>query len=144
MAPRLDSLPIYAKKIIKSKDLDFFYSLRPLYYISRLFGLLPFSIVRDSNDIIQNARVNPFDLIWFLFAICIYLLMAWICYQSVELRQDRLSYTMVIGDGVILTLSLINCAKAIIMDMFNRFRFIEILKMFTFFDDEVDTNQYLI
>lgn len=140
MAPRLDLPPIYAKKIIKSKDIDFFYSLRPIYFVSRLFGLLPFSIIRDSSGVVQNARVNSFDLIWFFIALCIYLSMAWICYKSVEARQERLSYTMVIGDGVILTLSLINSANMIIMDMFNRFKFIEILKKFSFFDDEVIKN----
>lgn len=137
MALLADLPPVLTNKPPKSKNINFVYSLRPIIYVSRMFGLLPFSIVCDTNGVILNAQVTAFNMTWFLIAICTYLSMALVCFQNVKVYKNLMSKTLLIGDAVILTLYLINSAKAIIMDMFNRFRFIEILQKISFFDAEV-------
>lgn len=117
---------------------SFAYSFRPIHYFSRAFGLLPFSVALDSNGNIQKARVSLFDALWFVISISLYLIMAFICYQNIKLPQDQnVSYILATGDAMFLIAGLIYGAIIITIDMFNRFRIIDILRMFTAFDSEV-------
>lgn len=47
-----------------SKKIDFAYNFRPNYYISRVFGLMPFTIAYDLNGDIQGAKFTKFDRLY--------------------------------------------------------------------------------
>lgn len=120
------------------KRIDFAYSLRPIYYFSRGVGLLPFSFIRNSNGEIQGTRVTVLDSLWFVTSICMYLFMAFICYKSVELPRDpNHSLILVIGDSLLIISGLVYSAVAVIVDMSNRVKIVNVLKKLTEFDKEV-------
>lgn len=114
------------------------YSYRPIYYFSRIFGLMPFSIIYSSDGRAQKPRVSVFDGLWFVISICIYILMAVISYKNIILpTNSNSSYLMILGDYVLLILGLFIGALTIGMDMCNRFKIVDILKMFDTFDNKV-------
>lgn len=120
------------------KGNDFSYGLRPIYYFSRAVGLLPFSFIRNSHGEIQEARVTLTDCLWFVISICLYLFMAYICYEGVELPRDpNQSFILIIGDSVLIILGLAYSAVAVAVDMFNRSKIVSVLKNLTEFDREV-------
>lgn len=138
------------QKVVQEKlrvdHLNFLHSFSPVYYYSRIFGLMPFSIDCDTGQGIQKPQVNIFDGIWFLVSILIYLLMAFISYNGMKLPQDSntASFILILGDYVLLILGLIYSALIIIFDMYNRFKLIEILNKFITFDKEVSFNMYYV
>lgn len=121
-----------------SKKYNFIYGLLPVYFFSRAIGLLPFSIVCNSNGKVQCARVRAFDFIWFIFSIGIYIFMAAFIYQSMEIPKDpNESVILIIGDNLLLISGFVSGVIFILIDMFNRNRLVGILKNLTVFDDEV-------
>lgn len=136
----LDSSAVQ-KKMLHSKTNKFASSLRPMYSFSRCFGLLPYSIVINSNGDIQGTKLGAFNLLWFIISVCFYLILAYVCYRDIgsvqHFRNRSESYAVVLGDYLILIQGLIYCALVIIFDMINRFKLISILKDFADFDNEV-------
>lgn len=130
-------IPNVVKKAF-SKQLDFWDTFKPVYYFSRAFGLLPFSIGRDSNGIIYKPKVNTFDGIWFLFTIVAFLSAA-VLSQHYMKFQDLTTqiYISIVLKNIQITLSSIFGILLIGMDMYNRFKIFEILKRFITFDNEV-------
>lgn len=125
-------------KNIFSKKYNFAYSVRPIYYFARVFGLFPFTIEHDSYGDIKEARVKIIDFLWFLFAICIYLFLGFYCFKNLEFPKDpNESYVLILGDYTLLILGLVSGAAMIISDMYNRNKIINILKDFTIFDKKV-------
>lgn len=51
-------------KMLNSKEYDFAHCFRPIYYCSRIFGFMPFSIVYDSSAAIHKPSPRAFDLLW--------------------------------------------------------------------------------
>lgn len=123
---------------IRSKKLNFADSFRPVYYCSRVFGLMPYSIVYDSNGDVQEPKVRALDFLWFVISMCVYTSMAIILYRTINLPQESntSAYILILGDCVLLIFALIFGAQIIGMDMFNRFRFIDIQKNINTFDKE--------
>lgn len=114
------------------KTLNFMDCFRPVYYISRMFGLKPFSIIYDSNGEVQQSKITKFDGIWFVISMCIYALMAY----SVE---GNCGPKFIFVLGYIFTMFGLTCSVlTIAFDMCNRFEFVEILKKITIFDKEVE------
>lgn len=110
-----------------------------IYLFSRAIGLLPFSVVRDSNGRVQRAKVSLLDFIWFAISIGLNLFMAFYCYQTTEVPQDpNESVILIIGDNMLLIVGLLLGAFSILIDMFNRGRLVNIVKRFSAFDDEVN------
>lgn len=126
------------KKNVFSKELNFAYSVRPIYYFARVFGLFPYTIVHDTNDDIKEARVTFIDICWFVLSICVYLFLAIYCYENLQLPTDpNVSYVLILGDYSLLILGLIFGAAVIVADMYNRNKFMDIMKKFNSFDKEV-------
>lgn len=124
-----------------SRKIDFFHTIRPIYFFSRVAGLMPFSLVRRANGEVRDIRVGAFDCLWFLVSIFLYLWLAFMCYQNVQLRKDaNKSYIMILVSNVRVIFGLMVGVIAIGMDMYNRSRFIDIFKRFTVFDTEVNTS----
>lgn len=106
------------KKNIPLKKMTFSYSLRPIYYFSRIFGLLPFTIVYDTNGDVYEARVTCFDILWFIISVCLYLLLALFSYTNIQLPEGpNVSPILVLGDYVLLITGLLYGAIIIVFDM---------------------------
>lgn len=136
--PTSNVYPPISPNKVKNERINFWFSIRPMYYFSRIFGLMPFSIVRNSNDEIQTARVNKFDFLWFITSVSLYSCMAVVCFRTTHYEEGRnLSHVLLIGDRLLLTICLVSSVIKIIFDMSNRFRLIDIWKKLAYFDKEV-------
>lgn len=131
--------------VLNAKKNNFFYSFRPIYYFSRAFGFMPFSIVCDSNGGIQGPVVRSVDIFWFIFWILLYLFSAVLSFKSAQYPQntDHTESGILIGaDYFILISGLIFGALIIVMDMCNRFKLVGILKNIKTFDEEASQTKY--
>lgn len=121
-------------KLCNSKEYDFAHSFRPVYYFSRVFGYMPYSVIFDSKVGIHRPSVRYFDILWFIIAILLYFSTG---IGSFALNISHSTLTVLsVGDqseiahiflGVLL----------IVMDMCNRFKFVEIWNKFNKIDDMV-------
>lgn len=114
-------------------------SFRPVYYFSRIFGLMPFSIACDTRRDIQKPQINVLDGVWFVCSMLIYISMAIISYKNMKLPQDtnKSSFILVLGDYLLLYVGLIYGALIILFDMLNRYKLVGILNKYITFDNEV-------
>lgn len=122
-----------------SRELNFVYSFRPIYYYSRLLGLMPFSIIYDSNKEPQKPKVRVSDGLWFVVSICFYCMMAIVSYEARKHSRNSSkgsSYVLILGDSFHLISGLLIGALTIAMDMCNRHKLVGILRKFTAFDRE--------
>lgn len=122
---------------------DIIYSYRPIYYFSRFFGLLPFSLRYDSNGEIQMPKISKLDGVWFVISIVIYLALAKMVSLSIEIQKNASSPILILGNKLLLMFGLIYGAIMIVENMCSRFRFVGILKMFTAFDKEASQHFFL-
>lgn len=128
-----------------SKKRNFFHSFRPIYYFSRSFGFMPFSIVCNSNGTIQGPTIRSFDMFWFTFSIFLYLSSAFLSFKNAQflLNSNSTESVILIGaDYFILLSGLIFGAIIIVMDMCNRFKLVGILKNIKIFDEEASQSKY--
>lgn len=110
----------------------------PIHVVSRIFGLVPFTIARAPNGEVEGARVHKCDLLWFVAAIIIYIFLAYSYIDTNEIHcNSNQSYILTVGDNVLISLGLVIAAAVIVMDMYNRSRIIEIPKQFINFDKRV-------
>lgn len=136
----------YTKKFL-SKKVNFVNNISPIYYLSRAFGLLPFSVDRNSNSDILRAKVGVKDLFWFVTSISIYLFSVIINYMTfmARLEEHEQGSILILGDHLNLIFGLCYGAFVIIMDMYNRNRIIAILNKFAVFDRMVTyIHKYII
>lgn len=144
VVPEIDSLNRIAKvkKNSHSRRFNFSSSMMPAYFFSRAFGLLPFSIVRDSRGEAQAARVYLLDFLWFFISMLIYFLLTIYVYFDVESlgpsQTISESYILIVGEPALIIFGMIYGAMVIVMDMLNRNRLVDVLKKFTDFDKEVN------
>lgn len=113
-------------------------SFRSVYYFSRIFGLWPFSIARNSNGSIRRARVRPADALWFLISFCLYSVAIYYTYMDITTTrlENRKSFVfLLLNVYQIVYLFFGSCV--IVLDLLHRNKLIEILKKFDIFDNEV-------
>lgn len=132
----------FVKKIcsfrILKKSVNLYDLIRPIYVISRIFGMLPFRILRSSTGDIVGQYVGPIDLIWFFVTIGIYFFLAFSSIQNIAADQHWETKSLFsIGDNFIVLYDITTAILTIILDMFNRHHFINILKKFIEFDKKV-------
>lgn len=121
-----------------SRKMDFWDGFKPVYYFSRAFGLLPFSIRRDANGEVQEPTVNKIDGVWFLFTIVVFLTASQFSHRYISaFNSSSQMYVSVLLDNFRLVLSLIFGAVMIALDMLNRFKLVKLWKLFIIFDKEV-------
>lgn len=134
-----DVLSKYRKKQVQSKK-NMFDGFRPIFYFCRAFGLLPFSIVCNPHGEVQTCKVKIIDCLWFATSICACLLMAIFNYRMLSLSADhhRKSATIIpiVANYILQLLTFIFTALFFILNMYNRDKFIQMLKMFEHFDKE--------
>lgn len=119
--------------------LDFAFIYRPVYFASRVFGLMPFSINYDSNGVVQGPKVRIFDIVWFITSICLYMCFIHQTIQTITSFKspDSSIYLIWIGNEILLMFGLVFGVITICTDMFNRYRIVDIVKSFNTFDNEV-------
>lgn len=126
---------------VRFQPLNFASIYRPVYYLSRFFGLMPFSMTLNSNGDIHEPKVTAFDCLWFIISIGIYIVCAIIAFGNIihSTRADLESslHLIILADHLLLIVGLLIGAFIIAMDMFNRFKIVNILKLFNSFDREV-------
>lgn len=134
------SVSVHPSLNLHPKKLDFAYSFEPIYYFSRLFGLMPFKIVRNTNGEIQiSPKVNRLDRLWFVVSICLYLYLVHILGQYIMFAKNmtRQQAILFIGDQLRLIFCLFFATLAIGADMRNRFKLVAILKKIIIIDKDV-------
>lgn len=143
-SPYFDPTTNVDEKLYSSK-MNLVHVLRPISIFSRIFGLLPFSIILDSNGDIRRARVRFSDILWFMTSICIYLIMALHCYQNLIVPEtSNESFILIVINYFRLISGLVFGAIMVTIDMFNRSKFITMFKKIIFFDKEVYFQMFII
>lgn len=123
----------------RSIKISFVQSLSPFYYLFRIFGLLSFSIVFDSNGDVRKAKLKIFDLLWLLFTICVYLYLGYFHYSKSEgIKLTDLGTILLVGDRTYIFFELIYGVIFVIMDLYNRQKIVGILKKISYFDSQVN------
>lgn len=124
---------------IASKKHNFAYSFNPVYYFSRIFGFMPFSIAFDSNGTIRSAQVKVIDILWSLISISFnffYAIQFAIFFGFEEILNQ--SFTLANSTkSIIVSRKLCNCLS-IGIDMCNRFKLVGILKNVNTVDKKVN------
>lgn len=89
------------KKISHFKAANCVHGLRPFYYLSRLFGLIPFSINYDPNG---QVRVSRLDGLWFMASLLLYSLITYLGFRNTTIPQESntASYILILGDNLFL------------------------------------------
>lgn len=131
----------FLKRRWKRTQIDkdgFLYTFRPIYIYSRAFGALPFSIFKNENGDVQRADVSVFDFIWFLVSTCLYIFFFFASYQQFKrIQESKDSNVLMLGSRVRLFSGLFFGVIIIVLDMCSRF--VNILKKFISFDNEVSS-----
>lgn len=118
-----------------------FYSFRPVYIISRIFGQMPFSIVYNSNGTIFRPAVNKLDGLWFPLSIIVFVFSMYPSFKyftSIE-NFESISTVSFVGNFCIFGCSSL-LGFSIVLDMCIRFRFVDVFKKIAIFDQRVSSN----
>lgn len=117
---------------------NFSYCIQPAYIMSRIFGLLPFGICYSSNGEILKAKVGIFNAVWFIGAIALNLILAYVVASAFRLQAAALGLSFsVVGGEVIVMFGFSMAIISIVLDMINRNRLIKIVEEFNQFDNKV-------
>lgn len=117
---------------------NFMKSFRPVYYFSRLIGLMPFTINCDSNGEVQRSAITKSDGVWLVISISIYSLIPF------YIKVVPGPVFVVILGHIFAIFGSVYSVLTIVVDMCNRSKFIEILRRITAFDKMVRcTNVHL-
>lgn len=143
----VDSAPVNQLNALNSKKYNFFHSYRPVYYFARTFGFMPFTIVCDPNGTVHRPVIRWFDIFWFIISICVYLLAAFLSFKNASFSRnsDHAESVILLSADFFLVFSKVTFGVLfIVMDMFNRFKLVGILKNINTFDMEVSHLMYYI
>lgn len=119
------------------KEKNFSYSFRPIYYVSRVFGLIPFSLIHDSNGELLMPKVRFLDGFWSIILLCTYILNIISCFHHVNF--EKFVFVLRLGNYLLLIACFVFQILVMGTNMCNRFRFVEILKGITIFDKKVSS-----
>lgn len=116
----------------------FVQSVSPIYFFSRVVGLMPFTIAHDRDSKILRAKVTAFDFIWFVISISVHTCFVVIWYRNLDYKKIKnVSNVLPIGMGAHATFGLIYSVICVVMDMCNRCKLVDLLRRFMTFDKEV-------
>lgn len=120
---------------MKSKSATFSDSAYPLYFISRVFGLSPFSLIYKNGEV-KRTRIGILDILWFVLSIFIYT--AWFLFppQVIPLKWQNTQISR--NEKFMVTFAgLSKSIFSIMLDMYNRKRIIGIIVEISNFDKKV-------
>lgn len=98
---------------------------------------MPYTIVFDSNDAIYRPAIRVFDILWFIIAIFVYSSMIIINYVQTSNISFTSSKVLDCSSQLILFLSIVFGLLVILIDILNRFKFVDILNKFIRIDEKV-------
>lgn len=121
--------------------MNFSWSFKPLFFLSRLFGCFPFTIVRNQSDIIVGCCVSVFDIVLFVLNIVLHMIIVAFSYpistsEMIKFEKATTHFSLT-GIRVLTVGHNIAAVISIVLNLLNRNRFIEIFKAFDAFDNEV-------
>lgn len=128
-----------AIKMQFTRKFNFPYTFRPIYYICRVFGLMPFKITYHSNGTIHGFKIGTFEILWCIISMSFNLILAFVSVKNspnIEALKT-MSIILVGGDFILQVFSLIFDAMVIGMDMCNCSKLVRIIKKINTFDEEV-------
>lgn len=110
---------------------------RMVYVVSRCSGLFPFSIVYNANGGIDDVVVKTIDIIWFIIAISVYALLAFVSLTMkppVIITKDSIVYSF----GLLQLSSVLFVGMlSICLNLFQRNKVLLTLKQMRSVDDEI-------
>lgn len=115
---------------------NFMDNFKPVYFVLRLLGLKPFSIVYNSNGEPQRPKITVFDGIWLVISLGVYVLMAYSA-EGTEYKKLSAEGFIYVLEYIFLMFGLFCSISTIVIDIFTRRKFVEILRRITIFDKEV-------
>lgn len=124
-------------KTRETVEMNFLYGFRPTIYLARAVGFMPFSVIKNNIKNLEVVKVTKCDLLWFAFTI---FLCSFILFLRVKNSMAHLNMPlniMTLGDIIISIIAVASGILMIILDMCNRFKFVQIINSFTKFDAEV-------
>lgn len=121
-------------------NFDLLHSYRPIYIVLRIFGLMPFSIVFDSNGDIHRPVVRKLDALWFLISMVAFNCFMYFSFKYFNSEENikPLSTTSFVGNACVYGISSTICLLSLVLDMCFRFKFVNIFKKITIFDKQVN------
>lgn len=128
----------------RSKRLDIIHGFRPIYYFSRIFGLMPFSIRYDSNRVHHEPKVHVFDLILFLLFIISSITILDSGFKGIMDVHNLRMPLMAAYVKVIEMIAMISSAIIFGLEMYNRYNLICILTNFNTFDKNVSSISFIM
>lgn len=122
-------------KMVQEKQLNFFHCFQPFHMISRIFGLLPFTMNLEPNGNIASASVGATDVIRCVSFIAIIFIAGYFVGSSMKHPHTNLAYSYpMIYNQVFWFGGCITWIIAIALDMINRNRFVAIITELIAFD----------
>lgn len=119
------------------KVLTIYNCVWPVYILSRLYGLCPFTIQYTEKGHMENVRVSVFDAIGFILAIGFNCMLLF-CLFNTLIFGDTVEITVLfMANRTTLVFALASSTLFIPMDMLNRKRLLKMFKQFHTFDKEV-------
>lgn len=117
-------------------EINFWYSFQPIYCISRIIGIIPFSIKRNRSGEIIGTHVSFFDFFWFMTSIIGYIAISASCYIITKPLKTT-SNLAIDGGSLAIIIAFAFFGIFVILNMLNRNRFIVIIKTIEAFDQKV-------
>ena len=123
-----------------TKKIDFVYSFRPIYYFSRIYGLMPFTITYNSYTKTHGSKLKCHDILWFIVSITIHLIHILTTTKYTLYLQDskNISNILVSGDYFLEVFSMYYNIILVGLDMCMRSKLMMyIFEKINVFDEEV-------
>lgn len=128
---------------VQVEKICFSYGFRPIYYFSRVIGLMPYSMVYNLNGEIQDHRIYIRDGLWLVTSISLYISVILHVFRDMKLPQDPNStlYIFILGNNIenIKNISVENKNKFPILNLSIKFDYFITLRDKYFQNDDTIT-----
>lgn len=121
----------------RKQRMNFYHCIKPLCSISRVFGLLPFTIDLDPNGNIKRARVSVSNACWFICFIAATVVAFYFVETATVQQADLESSVLFVSEQLFWFSGIFMLFLSMILDMLNRNRLVKILQDFIAFDESV-------
>lgn len=133
----LQLFPLTNAKVQRSERLNFYVCIKPLTVISKILGLMPYTIHVNRKSQIKKTSISVFNIIWFISCIMINLFLSYFVQKSSRAKANVASSVALFSDRFIWFAELFMYLSSIVLAMSNRNRFPTILQSIIDFDKEV-------
>lgn len=130
-------LSVVNSKKVKSNKIE--HGFESIYYFSRAIGVWPFTIVYNSNGLIQSTGVCVVDGFWIVISMCLYFTAIFFTYQDLKdanhSNVDSIAFSL---HYLIQMMTLLfGAICGILLNFINRNKIMNILEEFITFDNQV-------